>query len=80
MATGASAAGGSMSLASNDNETLHDWKDVSTGKVIQVPKDILEALEAPLRGQSNFGKQHTFLLSLFHDVPEYHQNLRPNAH
>ncbi|KAK3285281.1 hypothetical protein CYMTET_7103 [Cymbomonas tetramitiformis] len=63
-----------MSLSSN--ETCYDWKDASC-VVHRVPEDILEALKEPFRGQSNFGPQHKFLLSLFNDVPEYHQTLHP---
>ncbi|KAK3238008.1 hypothetical protein CYMTET_51945 [Cymbomonas tetramitiformis] len=63
-------------IALSSNETCFDWKD-ATCTVHRVPKDVLDALKTPYRGQSNFGMQHKFLLSLFNDVPEYQQTLHP---
>ena len=65
----------SLSPSEMDEETVN-WKD-SHGTVHSVPQDVFSALEAPYRGQAGFGSQHKFLLSLFHDIPEYHQTLHP---
>ena len=52
----------------------------------EVPKAVYEALIAPYRGQRNFGKSHSYLLSLFtdtavfvppsYDVPTVDKNVR----
>ena len=67
-----SQCGGTAS--DEDEDTLHEWEDADKHSHT-VPTEVYNALQAPFRGQSNFGTQHKYLLSLFHDTPEFSQTL-----
>ncbi len=58
-------------------ETL-EWT-CPESSTIEVPRPVYEAPTTPLRGQSGFGPHHKYLLSLFHDTPEFKPTLDKEA-